>query len=133
MQGFHIFVIVKTALIYLAIVAIAITASSRLVVFATWSLHQDYIIAQYCVNKAQPEILCSGRCYLNDQLVNVDDDLSTTSDLNHKVTLQPWSFDRQPALDDLASTEVSDLHHTWSYQDESGRLYKLDLPDPPRV
>ncbi|MEM9848241.1 MAG: hypothetical protein AAF847_10155 [Bacteroidota bacterium] len=37
----------------------------RLMVY--YHLFQDYITANYCVNVAAPQLMCSGRCYLDTQ------------------------------------------------------------------
>lgn len=110
-----------------------ITASSRLAVFATWSLHQEFITEQHCVNKAKPEMLCSGRCYLNDQLVDVDDSLNTSAESTHKVTLQPWSFEAKVDLSSQDLVLANNSKQTWFYRSDDGRIYQSVIPDPPRV
>lgn len=39
-------------------------------------VQQDFIIEQYCVNVIKPQLDCSGRCYLSDQLQQEQEDSS---------------------------------------------------------
>lgn len=38
------------------------------VTYVDFKINQDYYITNYCINIDQPELLCSGKCYLGEQL-----------------------------------------------------------------
>lgn len=43
-------------------------------ILINFSLHQDEIAAEHCVNKDKPELHCNGKCYLSKELKLIDDD-----------------------------------------------------------
>ena len=38
-----------------------------------FKLNQDFIIEMFCINNESPIVMCSGACYLSDQLNKVDE------------------------------------------------------------
>lgn len=36
--------------------------------FISYTLNKAYIIKEYCINKAKPELKCDGKCYLKKQI-----------------------------------------------------------------
>lgn len=114
----------------MTIVSILVAASSRLVIFANWSTHQEEITELYCVNKGEPEMLCSGRCYLNDQLLDIKDDMQSSPETAHKITLQPWTCESIIDLERHRLLSNDDRSQAWFYNDRSGRTY-MDPPSPP--
>jgi len=54
--------------IILLIGAILVQSLSQAVIVLHYGLNKDYIIEQFCVNKAKPEIKCNGKCHLNKTL-----------------------------------------------------------------
>ncbi|MCP3927843.1 MAG: hypothetical protein GY705_01945 [Bacteroidetes bacterium] len=53
--------------IFLTILVLSGTLSD-VVVFLSFKVNQDFIAEFLCVNKFEPEVMCSGKCFLNDQL-----------------------------------------------------------------
>lgn len=37
-----------------------------------WKINQDFITEKYCVNKDQPMLNCNGKCYLSQQLEQLE-------------------------------------------------------------
>jgi hypothetical protein len=54
--------------IVLLIGAILVQSLSQAVLVLHYGLNKDYIIEQFCVNKAKPEMKCNGKCHLNKTL-----------------------------------------------------------------
>lgn len=51
--------------------------------YVSFTIHQDYITDNFCVNDDVADIMCFGRCYLNDQLNEQFNDKNTPRQ-NHK-------------------------------------------------
>ena len=38
-------------------------------IWAYYRFNQDYIAETFCINKVEPELLCSGKCYVSDLII----------------------------------------------------------------
>ena len=41
-------------------------------VYITFKLNQERIASELCINLDEPELMCKGKCFLNDQLTKVN-------------------------------------------------------------
>ena len=62
----------KKALCILLIFAILGTNFARVFVILGFKWHQEYITANLCINIDEPELNCSGICYLNAELQELE-------------------------------------------------------------
>lgn len=52
---------------------IVLSSSSKVWTYLAFKINQDYIAAELCENRFEPLTLCSGKCYLGDQLQQLDE------------------------------------------------------------
>jgi len=52
---------------------IVLSSSSKVWTYLAFKVNQDYIAAELCENRFEPLTLCSGKCYLGDQLQQLDE------------------------------------------------------------
>lgn len=41
-------------------------------IYITFKINQDYIAQELCINLDKPEVMCQGKCFLDDQLAKVN-------------------------------------------------------------
>lgn len=58
---------------------ILFTSLKDLVTYVGFYANQDYIAQVFCINKDKPEILCSGKCFLNDSLIENHEEKKDTN------------------------------------------------------
>lgn len=51
----------------LAFILLALSCKD-LIVYSIYTLDRDYIVDNFCINKERPELMCSGKCFLEEQL-----------------------------------------------------------------
>ena len=56
---------------YILIVLMVIGIFKSLIPFAEYSLNQEYIVNQLCVNRSVPELNCNGKCYLKRRVTQI--------------------------------------------------------------
>lgn len=75
-----------------------------------YAVNYDYIVDNLCENKAKPEIMCNGKCYVSKQLARSNQEQSTQN--SQKITA--------PTIDVFLTTEefkffVSDISFAHSH------------------
>jgi len=61
--------------------------------FTYYYFQQEYITEQYCVNILRPELMCNGKCYLNDVLLDLDEESAPDAAIFIAVQKVPiWFF-----------------------------------------
>jgi hypothetical protein len=60
----------KHIILYLTMVAFAITTFSKSIIILNFYINRQVIAQQFCVNKDKPMMHCNGHCYLKKQLQN---------------------------------------------------------------
>ncbi|WP_235291224.1 hypothetical protein [Portibacter lacus] len=60
----------KKVIILLFTLAVTLSSVRELVIYSTYYLNIEYISNQLCININEPELMCFGKCYLEDQLIN---------------------------------------------------------------
>ncbi|HPG08346.1 MAG TPA: hypothetical protein P5275_12095 [Saprospiraceae bacterium] len=51
----------------LAFILLALSCKD-LIIYTIYQLDQSFIVENYCINKDRPELLCSGRCFIEQQI-----------------------------------------------------------------
>lgn len=93
--------------------------------------YQDYIIEAHCVNKEEPEKLCYGKCYLQDQLDesidSFNDSIALTQLFDHfELKVMFIECNQSPFL----VNKVKQLTH-WNFQSDLYHSGFLDAPFHP--
>jgi len=66
----------KQLLVYLLLILFSIQSFEQLIIRLNFSLNQNYY-ALICTNKEKPELDCNGRCHLEKQLEQSEDEKSS--------------------------------------------------------
>ena len=69
----------KKAFTILLLFAVSLQIFGKLIVWLDYHYNQNYIVENYCINKALPKKHCKGKCYLKKQLEKADDRSSTNN------------------------------------------------------
>ncbi|MDY3351743.1 hypothetical protein PG357_07060 [Riemerella anatipestifer] len=70
------FVLVKKVLAYIMLAIIMLVSFQQSIVVVHFKLNQSFIEANYCINKDKPQMNCHGKCYLEKELKdNQQDDV----------------------------------------------------------
>lgn len=114
----------QVSVILLSLVFLLISARDWVDV-AYYELNKEYITDVFCINKSKPEMLCSGKCYLGDQLEQnqQDEEQMPNSTVDKSVfvlyppqvaglPLSEWSTPVPRIKNNLEYTE-SFHDHTW--------------------
>ena len=80
------------------IVAILLPGLTRLAIFIDFKINQDFIADAYCINKDEPLSLCSGKCYLTEQLKKANEKEEKQIPVSQKERLEITYFTPQTAF-----------------------------------
>lgn len=58
-------------------------------IYITFKINQDYIAQELCINLDKPEVMCQGKCFLDDQLAKVN---TTPANQDHQT---PTKFEKK--------------------------------------
>lgn len=124
----------RKLIIYFFVVAIAVQAGRDALTGLWYLANQKAITEQYCVNKAEPLLMCQGKCYLQ----NVLEEQHQPSD-EHPFKLPaseerinfvlPLTYSKKQFCLSLLSLKSSNFY----YRLPKNRLAAFDLFHPPRV
>jgi hypothetical protein len=88
------------------LVVLMLTNFSRLFIYASFELNQEYIASTLCVNRDKPEINCNGKCYLSKKIKQAEEKEKKQELDGLKKSLQESSLVKSFSSDDLISFEV---------------------------
>ena len=91
---------VKAFFSYLLVALVLLQTLSREVLLVNFSLNRTELAARYCVNKAQPQLHCDGKCYFA-KLAKKQEERETKSagPLKERLEMLPAAFSAwQPSL-----------------------------------
>jgi len=71
------------------IVAMLLQVSRKTIVTIQWSINQDYIAKNLCINKNKPALKCDGKCHLRKELKKTEE----TNENNGKSTVPSFQDD----------------------------------------
>jgi hypothetical protein len=63
----------KSAIAICILVALMLSNFSRLFIYASFDLNQNYIASTLCENRDKPEMHCNGKCYLMKKLKQAEE------------------------------------------------------------
>lgn len=78
----------KKALIILLSFILQLPALIKLDIVIDFKLHQDFIAKVLCINKDVPETTCKGKCYLSQQIKEIEDHQSQNAPNNKTEKLE---------------------------------------------
>jgi hypothetical protein len=77
-------------------VLLLLAAVPKSLMVGLYWVQQDFIVEQYCVNVIKPQLDCSGRCFLSDQLQQEQEDksaplpdFSQLNEVSHFISQSP--------------------------------------------
>ncbi|MCB0656110.1 MAG: hypothetical protein KDC57_08250 [Saprospiraceae bacterium] len=102
-----------------------------LVVYTVFTLDRQYIIDNYCVNKARPELMCSGKCFLDEQIALDKDQKESVPGVQFQLKYHHTEY--LPAPANLPQFSRSAEGETHNYHDSSEPIssYQTDIFHPP--
>lgn len=121
---------VKKCLVILLATLFLSLSCKDLFTHLSFAIHQEYITDNFCININEPEILCSGKCYLGDSIQknqeqkkeipsgNSDQKTQLIADVSSFMISYPGSFPQSENLDHI------NVFHTLDFSS--------NLLDPPR-
>lgn len=69
------------------LVAIAYTQSSKMIVYFSFKINQDYIAKELCENREIPKMKCNGKCYLAKKLQEQEQEEKEKAPLEQRIKL----------------------------------------------
>lgn len=106
---------------------------SNAVLYAGFKLNQAEIEQLYCVNKAKPQKKCHGKCHLNKQLKETNENDSTSSpksnlEESYKLNLYHHSMAKlTPKLNEPLNPKIQSTNHIIDHS----RLFGTSIFQPP--
>lgn len=64
---------IKNLVLFSLITALVLQTFSKTWLFIAYKLNQEYIAKTLCINVNKPEVMCSGKCYLNNKIQDDDE------------------------------------------------------------
>ncbi len=71
----------------------------RLAILVSYQFNKNYIIENFCVNKARPQLHCAGKCYLQKQLAKSEPEAFPAGSLKAQLELV-WFYQSDAFLVD---------------------------------
>ncbi len=77
-----------------------------------YSLHKDFIAASLCENRAKPELMCAGKCYLKKQLSrsNESSDSQEAKGNSKNFSVDFFEQAEMPQFDNRCAVTGSAMH-----------------------
>jgi hypothetical protein len=83
----------RTALVYIVLLAIMLPTVSPLGTIAYFNLNRDYIARVLCENRDKPQLHCNGQCYLAKRLkAQQDKQNKETTERVQKLPVLQWFY-----------------------------------------
>ncbi len=124
----------KNLFTYILVILLGLPMISKLTVMVQWKLNQQAITNTLCVNVGKPEVMCHGKCVLNERLLNVDEN----KDIPLSKILKDFNF--QPFIcEELSNLNGNELIPDASaknfqyYQKNYSRYHHNTIFTPPDV
>lgn len=108
------------------ILTILLPSLNKFWIYVDFKINQDFIAEVFCINKEEPILMCSGKCYLKGKLQAADDQekqqrplpSKEKTELNYYLTIDlniPFT-----TLIDSAKTElpIYRLNYQWAHQNK---------------
>ena len=122
----------RSLIVIIFLFVILIQSWREVVIYAYYHWQKAYIVENYCVNILRPELMCSGRCYVDDMIKQIDDATTDSSTCSNDLLLLPvWYLlesDTQKIFYPLSAQNAN-----FQYQNYYKLLTSSFLFRPPRV
>lgn len=108
-------------------------AAKDLVFIASFKLFQDQIAEKWCINKFEPDLMCFGQCFLDQQLSDLNGKNQQQSSIipaNQFVKLL-YVKESAPAFTSINNDNISGSALKFYYQHWRERLYTTAVFIPP--
>ena len=86
------------------LVAIAYTQSSKMIVYFSFKINQDYIAKELCENREIPKMKCNGKCYLAKKLQEQEQEEKEKAPLEQRIKLDVLFYSKG------SISSISSLH-----------------------
>ncbi|MCB0628144.1 MAG: hypothetical protein R2824_31560 [Saprospiraceae bacterium] len=106
---------------------------NELWIILDFKIHQDFIAEVLCINKDEPLLLCSGKCYLSDQLKKAEE--KKQQDLPNSVQEKASTTLYIHDLSESAKVIITSNYHEPSFLelcDLFPTTFTFDIFHPPR-
>jgi len=116
------------------LIAILCSQSSKLFIYFSFKINQEYIAKELCENREVPKMNCHGKCYLAKQLKQEEQkqENNEKAPVNQRVKLDVLFFVKQPFLKILVLNHsvVNDFCLTSGFLLRKG--YSAKIFQPPK-
>jgi len=103
----------RIALSISLVLLILLQSFSKVWIVLSFKLNREYIASTFCVNRDKPELLCSGKCFLNQQLkADEEQDKKTVPQKAAKNQETGYVLENTSACAFLLTTPAALLHNT---------------------
>lgn len=122
--------VIRTIFISLFIGLVLLQTFDKATIIIHYQMNKDYIIENFCVNIDEPELMCSGKCYLSFELAQQEQEQQNPL---LKVETKELTY----VLQDLADLALFSTAHRSAipkhYIAPEMRMHIGDVFHPPRV
>jgi hypothetical protein len=121
------FVLISIALIFL------LQPASKLIIAIQFYMNQEYIAQTMCVNRNKPEVLCSGKCVLNNMMEASEESEKQQIPASQKDKIEHWivSFPSVQELENRAHVLKQEITLKFNYVFINGSAHLNEVVQPP--
>ena len=117
------------------LIAILCSQSSKLIIYFSFKINQEYIAKELCENREIPEMSCHGKCYLVKQLKQEEQkqEKNKKAPVKQRTVLDALCCVKQPAL--ILLTQYKFLKKSSCLRSDFllQKGYSIKVFQPPRV
>ncbi|HMS69216.1 MAG TPA: hypothetical protein PKD18_13805 [Saprospiraceae bacterium] len=117
------------------VLATLLPSLSKVAIIVDFKINQYKIAQKYCINIDKPEVMCGGKCYLNDQLNKMNEESNSRLPQNLKLKNEAQFLEPIFALATFDVTTANKKHvkiNSYYNQFISSHL-STDIFHPPQV
>ena len=116
------------------LMAIVFSHSSKLFVYITFKVNQDYISKELCENREVPEMNCNGKCYLAKQLQKEEKkEKEEKAPIKQQIKIDALCFLKKPAQNLLVLYKLKEKNILFNSIDEPKKGYLTKVFQPPQI
>ncbi len=109
-------------------------SAKDLLVLASFQLFQNEIADQWCINKYEPELMCYGQCFLDQQLTeNYDESGTAAHFLNTRLNLSLFYYNDAAPLAVSIFKLTGDSQLNYFYLGLQNDLFIHSIFHPPQL
>ena len=116
------------------LMAIVFSQSSKLFIYITFKVNQDYISKELCENREVPEMNCNGKCYLAKQLQKEEKkEKEEKAPVEQRVKIDVLCFYKKTVRDLLVQYKLEEKSILSNSMDELKEGYLTKVFQPPQI